>query len=126
MHRSSRIDLIGNILSARSIPYLARELCFIFNFIQIKVVIYSIEESARSSVVFSCLFSSWGKFLFKSIKNTFLTLIFSFIFILLAAQIERIIIEAVSINIIRINFFSSLVIFNLEISATSRRRILLA
>lgn len=126
MHRSSRIDLIGNILSARSIPYLARELCFIFNFIQIKVVIYSIEESARSSVVFSCLFSSWGEFLFKSVENTFLTLIFSFIFILLAAQIERIIIEAVSINIIRINFFSSLVIFNLEISATSRRRILLA
>jgi hypothetical protein len=126
MHRSSWIDLIGNILSARSIPHLTRELCFIFNFIQIKVVIYSIEESAGSSVVFSCLFSSWGKFLLKSIKNTFLTLIFSFIFILLAAQIERIIIEAVSINIIRINFFSSLVIFNLEISATSRRRILLA
>ena len=101
MYRPSRIYGIFNVVSTGSVPVHARNFSLEGFFIEVKVVMNSIEEGAWSSIKLgevkvAIKIAVFGKFLFDSSQNTLLRKIF---LLCRGSGIKTVIVKAVAVDI---------------------------
>jgi len=124
-HRASGIDSVIN-LSTRAVPHHTRIFGIISFSVELEIVMNTIEIGTRSSVEFRRRQRIFSVHPFDIIKNALLRNIFLFVYFFIWTRIERIVIIAVAVNIIRIEFLCSLVKLDLEISASCRIGVIFA